>query len=276
MVRMCSAFSQTAFGSNGSSSVKFTMAFAVIDAFERKCVDQFLARHLLAIVLRRPAQQAQKIDEALRQKSGVAIGGDADHRPVLALRKLRAVGSDQQRQMRELRRLDAERLENQHVLEGVGQMILAANDVADAQIGIVGAGGHVIGRHAVAAQQREIFDIGRRLSLAGRRPDRVNATSAASLARHPEAHDALGSRDRRKSLRQNFLGHAAVQIEPLALPVKFVPPKSSHFRPSKIESSDSWVLRSTSVSSMRRIMVPSLWRAYSQLKMNVLALPMWR
>src|SRR6185436_8585593 len=43
-----------------------------------------------------------------------------------------------------------------------------------------------------------------------------------------------------------------------------------------MESSDAWVFRSTSVSSMRRIMVPPLWRAYSQLKINVLALPMWR
>ena len=46
--------------------------------------------------------------------------------------------------------------------------------------------------------------------------------------------------------------------------------------PSKMESSEACVLRSTSVSSMRRIMVPPLWRAYSQLKMNVRALPMWR
>src|SRR5580658_7237500 len=50
----------------------------------------------------------------------------------------------------------------------------------------------------------------------------------------------------------------------------------SHFNPSKIESTEAWVLRSTSVSSSRRIMVPPLWRAYSQLKMNVRALPTCR
>ena len=61
---------------------------------------------------------------------------------------------------------------DQHVLEGVGQMILPADDVADAQIGIVGAGGQMIGRHAVAAQQREILDVGRRFSIARRRRDR--------------------------------------------------------------------------------------------------------
>ena len=43
-----------------------------------------------------------------------------------------------------------------------------------------------------------------------------------------------------------------------------------------MELSDASVLRSTSVSSMRRIIVPPLWRAYSQLKMKVRALPMCR
>ena len=38
-------------------------------------------------------------------------------------------------------------------------MILAANDVADAQIGVVGAGGQVIRRHAIRSQQSEIFDV---------------------------------------------------------------------------------------------------------------------
>src|SRR6266478_4167570 len=50
----------------------------------------------------------------------------------------------------------------------------------------------------------------------------------------------------------------------------------SHCRPSKIEVREASVLRSTSVSSTRRIMVPLLWRAYSQLKMKVRALPTWR
>src|SRR6266567_3466305 len=52
--------------------------------------------------------------------------------------------------------------------------------------------------------------------------------------------------------------------------------KPSHFRPSKMELTDASVLRSTSVSSSRKIMVPAFRRAYSQLKMNVRALPTWR
>src|SRR6267378_5642054 len=53
-------------------------------------------------------------------------------------------------------------------------------------------------------------------------------------------------------------------------------PKSSHFNPSKMELTEASVLRPTSVSSKRRIIVPPLWRAYSQLKMKVRALPTWR
>src|SRR5216684_1778274 len=53
-------------------------------------------------------------------------------------------------------------------------------------------------------------------------------------------------------------------------------PRSSHFNPSKMELTEASVLRPTSVSSRRRIMVPPWWRAYSQLKMNVRALPTCR
>src|SRR5256885_4273816 len=49
--------------------------------------------------------------------------------------------------------------------------------------------------------------------------------------------------------------------------------RSSHFKPSKMDWTEASVLRSTSVSSSRRIMVPPLWRAYNQLKIKVRALP---
>src|SRR5437763_16893466 len=53
-------------------------------------------------------------------------------------------------------------------------------------------------------------------------------------------------------------------------------PRPSDLRPSKIEVTEASVLRSTSVSSSRRIMVPPVRRAYNQLKMKVRALPTWR
>src|SRR5579862_417064 len=52
--------------------------------------------------------------------------------------------------------------------------------------------------------------------------------------------------------------------------------RPSHFSPSKIELTDASVLRPTSVSSRRKIIVPPFRRAYNQLKMKVRALPTWR
>ena len=65
-------------------------------------------------------------------------------------------------------------------------MILAANDVADAQVDIVGAGRHVISGNAVAAQQREILDVGGQLGLLA--VDRiVKLHRVRALARHAKA-----------------------------------------------------------------------------------------
>ena len=61
--------------------------------------------------------------------------------------------------MRELRRRRSSGFEDQDVLEGVREVILTADDVADAQVGIVGTRRQVIGRHAVGTQEREVFDV---------------------------------------------------------------------------------------------------------------------
>ncbi len=44
-------------------------------------------------------------------------------------------------------------------LISVGQVILAANDVADAEIGVVGARGEMVSGHAVGARQGEVLDL---------------------------------------------------------------------------------------------------------------------
>ena len=61
--------------------------------------------------------------------------------------------------MGELRRRGAGSPEYQDVLVGIREMVLAADDVADAQIDVVGAGCQMIGGHAVGAEQGEILDI---------------------------------------------------------------------------------------------------------------------
>ena len=84
----CSALSQTALASKGSSSVKLTTALLRLTPSKEKACDQFFARHLLAVVLGRPAEQAEEIHEGVRQKTGIAIGGDGNHGAVDALGKL--------------------------------------------------------------------------------------------------------------------------------------------------------------------------------------------
>ncbi len=130
---------------------------------------------------------------------------------MLALRKLRAIGRDQQRQVRKLRRLGAESLEDQNMLERIRQVILAAHDVADAQVGVIGTGGQVIGRRAVAAQKGEVLDVGGLLGLVS--VDAVvKANVASGFARNSEApHERLaGSRAPIAFLTRQFT-HAGVK-----------------------------------------------------------------
>jgi len=61
--------------------------------------------------------------------------------------------------MREGGRLDAQCFKGQQMLEGVAEVILTANDVGDAEIGVVGAGGQVVCGVAVGAQQGEVFNL---------------------------------------------------------------------------------------------------------------------
>ncbi len=156
----------------------------------------------------------------------------------------------------------------------------------------------MVSRHAVAAQKREVFDIGGGFRLLA-----VHAVGEADVldpvARHakaqrerlagrgaavalPARHLAHSGIEEPGALRARFLafaglggseiavrqallkdrfGHLPVQSQTFGLPVLFVPARSSQRSPSKIEFSDASVLRSTSVSSMRRIIVPPLWRA---------------
>src|SRR6185312_510084 len=59
----------------------------------------------------------------------------------------------------ELRRFDAGGAEDQDVLEGVGEVVLPADDVGDAEVDVVGAGGEVISGGAVAAEEGKVFDV---------------------------------------------------------------------------------------------------------------------
>ena len=130
---------------------------------------------------------------------------------MFALRQLRSIGRNQQRQMRELRRLGTRRLKDQNVLERIRQVVLSANNMADIQVDIVGAGSHMIGRHPAASQQREILDIGRSFRL--RSIHRVVENNfRASLPRHPESqHKRLARRRPPIAFLLRHLSHPGVK-----------------------------------------------------------------
>ena len=101
----------------------------------------------------------------------------------------------------------AEGLEDEDVFEGVGEVVLAADNVGDAQVGVIGAGGQMVGRHAVGAQEGEVFDVVTGLGLVA--VDGVlEGDNAAGFAGDAEADDErLASRGPAVGL---FLRHFAL------------------------------------------------------------------
>ena len=111
----------------------------------------------MRIVARRPAQQRQEIPKRLRQEAFLGISGDAGG--AVALGEPRAVRPQDERHVRKRGRRPVERLINQNLLGGVGEVVGAANDVGDAHVEVVGHHAQVVGGLAVAAQQDKVFDL---------------------------------------------------------------------------------------------------------------------
>src|SRR5437867_2061562 len=52
---------------------------AAVDAVEREQLDKLVARHLLAVILRRPPEQGKEVHERMWQETSVTICGNANH-----------------------------------------------------------------------------------------------------------------------------------------------------------------------------------------------------
>ena len=74
--------------------------------------------------------------------------------------------------MRERRHRPSERLEQQHVLRRVRDVIVAADDVRDLHVDVVHDDREVVGRLAVRAQDDEVLDVRRCRTRSARAPDR--------------------------------------------------------------------------------------------------------
>src|SRR6202521_4338544 len=113
--------------------------------------------------------------------------------------------------MRELRRIGASAFENQHVLVSVREMVLSADDVADTEVDVVGAGGEVVGGHAVRTEEREVFDVGGGFDLLA-----VDRVSEADLFGCPPGNteakgEGLSSRGSAITFGAGEFAHAGVE-----------------------------------------------------------------
>jgi hypothetical protein len=122
--------------------------------------------------------------------------------------------------MGELRRASTGGFEDQDMLKGVGEVVLAADDVADANVDVVGAGGEMVGGHAIAAEEGEIFDVGGGFGL--RAVDSVGEMNlVAGFARHTEAEGKrIASGGATIAFGAGKIGHAGIE-EPSALGAGF-------------------------------------------------------
>src|ERR1700691_3315196 len=113
--------------------------------------------------------------------------------------------------MRKLRMLDARSFEDQNMLESVGQVILAANDVTDAQVGIISTRCQMISRHSVTAQQSKVLNVRRRLHLLT--IYRIcEANGLTAFARHAKAQGKCFSGGRAPvALRSRKLPHPGIK-----------------------------------------------------------------
>src|SRR5207248_6578228 len=95
-----------------------------------------------------------------RHEASVAVGRKTNDLAVLALRELRFVGREYERQVREGRHRSAERLVDENLLVRVREVILTAYDVRDAHLYVVNDDREVVERREVAgAKEHEVFDL---------------------------------------------------------------------------------------------------------------------
>ena len=104
-----------------------------------------------------PAEPREIVAQRRRQIAHGAVGVDAER--AMALGELGAVRPMNERDMRHRRNVPAEGLIDLGLPRGVGQMIVAANDVRHAHVVIVDDDREHIGRVAVRAQEHEVVEV---------------------------------------------------------------------------------------------------------------------
>ena len=156
-------------------------------AVEGEGLDELLAAHHLAVVSGRPAEEHEEVEERLRQ---VPLFLElADERRAVALRVGLALRVHDHRQVRVLRHGRAEGLEDLDVLEGVLDVVVAADDVRDALLDVVHDVGDVEDGRTVGTDDDEILRV---FGLLLHVPLHEVVVLDAAFLRHAEEDDFAG------------------------------------------------------------------------------------
>ena len=132
---------------------------AAADAFERERCDQLVAREQFLVAARRPSEQRQEVDHRLGQISRDAGYSMTDVAPCRLLSRFLS-GPRISGTCANGGGVLPKRLIQQHLLRRVGDVIVAADDVGDLHVDVVGDDRQVIGRLAVGPQNDEVLDLG--------------------------------------------------------------------------------------------------------------------
>jgi hypothetical protein len=125
------------------------------DRIETEPLDHLLGRHDLVVAVA-PAEPDEIVAERRRQIAHGAIGIDPER--AMTLGEFGTVRAMNQRHMCEDRRFPAERLVDLTLAGGVGEMIVAADDVGDGHVMVVDHHRQIISRRAVASEDHEIVE----------------------------------------------------------------------------------------------------------------------
>ena len=106
------------------------------------------------VAVERPAQEGQVVDEGVGVVAGVAVL--LHGRGAVALAELLAVRAQDHGDVRERGGRGAQGLVHHDLARGVGQVVVAADDVGDAHHGVVHHGREVVGGGAVGAEDDEV------------------------------------------------------------------------------------------------------------------------
>ena len=155
------------------------------DAVERELAGQDIARNDCGLAVERPAEQRQIVHKGVGQVAGIAIllyGGGA-----VALGELLAVGAQDHGDVGEGGHRRAHGLVDHDLARGVGEVVVAADDMGNLHHGVVDDGREVVRGRAIGAEDDKVVEL---LGVEGHLAvDGVVDDDVAAVLGHLDAQD---------------------------------------------------------------------------------------